>query len=138
MVNVKFDRIDKLCCSGCGESINSFEVIDRGLAGDCGACERVRQGKAVQLGRGELRRFVRLVEQYVERYRGGARSLLLGAEWGLQRVDPKRRPVLIVVPHEDDQEDPRKVQACEERRQLADLYDRLQHIRGDARRALRI
>lgn len=114
-------------CKGCGLHIGTgaaFEV--------CGACRRWRRSE-IALNLAELMKFARLVRKHWGN--GNPRTLLIGAG--------NYRPTLYTTLHPRMMdgwtlaERQEQVTACAERAELADLYDRIQYLRGDGRRACR-
>lgn len=119
-------------CSGCGLHIGTGAV-----PGMCGVCMRGLAKAPVELTRPELMRAARLVRKHWGD--GRLRSLL-----NARNATPEGyRPNFVVRASEhwafqySDKDCAELLAACVERAQLADLYDRLQFMRGDSRRAVR-
>lgn len=99
----------------------------------CGACRKTLDAERVALNLAELRELFRLTRKH---WGSGKPRDLLYAPRGY-------RPCLIVKPTDRDRanrtpdEQKALVAECAERARLADLYDRAQATRGDARRAAR-
>ena len=115
-------------CGVCGLHMGNGAVVKV-----CGACARRRKGQKATLCMAELTRFARLARKH---WTGTARELLT-APGGY-------RPTLYTLPHSaasrplwSDAELKQFKADCREREQLANLYDRIQATRADARRACR-
>lgn len=111
-------------CEKCGAHI--------GLEKVCGACKRLRKRQGIPLTMAELMRFGRLAQKHW--YGGRPRDLVRHASY---------RPNFVVtipayMPSIASSVDVKgMISECSERGELADLYDRIQCSRGDARRACR-
>lgn len=104
----------------------------------CGVCCRVAADLPVRLTSRELMRLARLVKRHWGD--GKLRSLLFAQNGTPEGYRPALvcRPVDVLRFSYTDAELRAHRRDCEERAELAELYDRAQGARGDARRAVRM
>ena len=119
-------------CAQCG-----LHIGNGSQTGVCGVCRRVVGDLPVRLSVCELVRLARLVRRHWGD--GKLRSLLFAQNGTPQGYRPALvcRPVAMLRFSYTDAELRAHRRDCEERADLADLYDRAQGARGDARRAVR-
>lgn len=119
-------------CAQCG-----LHIGNGSQTGVCGVCHRLINDQPARLSVRELVRLARLVKRHWGD--GQIRSLLFAQNGTPEGYRPALvcRPIAVLRFSYTDAELRAHSRDCEERTELANLYDRAQGARGDARRAVR-